>query len=235
MAFSDIIHYNRDENSFTARLFEYTLFPMWASNPGTFIKFLNILIHASKQNRNQITDKYPHANIKAFHLPNPINFTFKEGMLFLEALDIYGYCKNNNISLSKSPDKTEFDCVIVCEETTNDSSKKEHIIVFEVKCYTDLLASEIERQNDWLEEYKKAGLFNEYHHFALISKSNQNNARDTFNNPVNFSKCRNGLYIVNWGDFANYLTAPRFANGIDTNLYKNVSYTGVYTTPRTLI
>jgi len=222
MDFSKVMHHNRDENSFTARLFEHILFPLWFKenkNKNTsFEKFLNILRSSSEQNYNAIQNKFPNTNIKPWI--NNDGLFFKDAMLFLEVFDLNHFCKTNNIETDiKESDKTEFDCVILCI----DKNGKEHIIVFEVKCYTDLKDEEICRQNKILLTYDKK-LYDAFHHFALISHDNLTNAINIFDKE-HFKKCENGLYIVTWDDFKEYLEPPRFSE-VDLTLAREISING---------
>ncbi len=237
--FSEVIHHNRDENSFTARLFEYILFPLWFKEKescvtASFDKFINILQDSSERNYNVIQNKYPDTNIKTWKYKDQL--FFKDAMLFLEVLDINHYCKTYKIEKvnTEKSDRTEFDCVVLCE----DKNRNEHIIVFEVKCYTDLKCEEICRQNKILIKYDKI-LYDGFHHFALISYDNLHNAVKMFDGR-HFMKCpnnhviQNGLYIVTWDDFKKYMKPPRFSD-TDVKLYKKVSRNGNGSSKRHLV
>lgn len=234
MSFREVVHRNRDENSFTSRLFEYSLFRSFKESKSSFEKFINMLKESSNKNMNTIIGRFPDTNIKEWTENEELMYI--DGMLFVEVYDVYNfYMKNRNqynqdCQLDKKLDKTELDCVIICK----DLSGKEHLIVFEVKCYTDLEEEEIGRQNEWLNELKKVGMFHKYHHFALISHDNLKNAKQIFNS-MHFQKCKNDLYIVTWQDLWDngFIPRERFFKQ-DMNLYKKISYEGEERTKRLL-
>ncbi|MEH7076952.1 hypothetical protein [Neobacillus drentensis] len=234
---SNFLHWNRDENSFTARLFEGILFPLFKQSDEAFQDFLNTLVEKSADNLKFIQGKFPDTNIigwKKIEIP-----FFKDGMLFLECVDVYSYIKNEFINQVKNEDlfqdllpkewdnKTEFDCVILCE----DKKHNKHLIVFEVKCYTDLKEKEINRQHDWLEKFKEIGLIDEYHHFGLISYSNLHNATGIFIRE-NF---KYGFSILSWEDLRLYLIESDRFHRPDVQLYKVLHKDGSHDTKRYLI
>jgi len=139
MSFREAIHRNRDENSFTSRLFEYSLFRSFSENNSIFEKFTIMLKESSKKNRNKILQKFHSTSVKEWI--NNEEFEYIDGMLFVEVYDLYNYYKKNiglfnqSYRSEKQLDKTEFDCVIICK----DSREKEHLIVFEVKWMQNLL------------------------------------------------------------------------------------------------
>lgn len=230
---SNFLHWNRDENSFTARLFEGILFPKFKKSKEAFNEFLKLLEDKSNHNLYCIKNKFPSTNITSWK--NEKELSFKDGMLFLECVDMFSYIKHEFINEKgkenlekiskylpdKIPDKTEFDCVILCE----DKDHREHLIVFEVKCYTDLNSKELNRQHNWLEIFKGTGLIHNYYHFGLIAYDNLKNAQGIFN-------CKNfkddNLFILTWEDFRQYVTesdGKRFYEKIDCELYKTI---GIY-------
>lgn len=227
MKFSEIIHYNRDENSFTARVFENYLIPLWSKTPETFQPFLKMLSLESEHNHDLIQKRLKHTFINKF---DQRVGTFSDSMLFLEHFDIYGFCRKNGIQIDidqDNIDKTEFDCVVVMEDEFNN----EEILVFEVKCFTDLTIKEVERQNVLLQKYKAARLFNDFHHFAILSAENIQRGK-VFNNKTD--KLENGLHVISWTGLVNYIDHfipdpmfPRFIRDIEFNkLYKTITKSG---------
>jgi len=179
--FSRIIHYNRDENSFTARLFESYLFPYWHNNKSEFNSFVQALKVANFKSQSILNNKFKRTDNQAYckSISNE-SYSFVDGMLFLENLDIYAYCKANDIRVGLSPqniDKTEFDCVIVAE--TKDGC--EVLFVFEIKCFSNFKKDEIIRQIQILNHFKHAGLFKEFYHFSIISEENFSSSLSDFN------------------------------------------------------
>ena len=236
--FSKIIHFNRDENSFTARVFEALLLPLWANNPLSFSRFIDVLKQDSNRNELLITNKFKKSGIKSFHSNDEIFYV--DAMLFLENLDVHGFCKNNQqqIDLDENNiDKTEFDCVVVAEDKNGD----EYAFIFEVKCFTDLKVAEIKRQNEIFEIYKKSNLFKDFYHFAIISNENINRA--SIFDKKELDDLTNGLFIIDWTcvfDYINDFTIDsninRFIKEIEFgSLYKTVSYNGNYKNKRNLI
>ena len=239
MRFSKIIHYNRHENSFTARVFESYLFPLWNNDFSAFDNFVEMLMLRSKANHDYLSDKFGETGITYFEPDD--KYTFVDGMLFLENMDIYGYCENHDdkkkLDLSEDKvDKTEFDCVIVAK----DKKGNEIALVFEVKCFSNLEKEEIIRQNKLFKEYQGAGLFSRFHHFALISCENLENGRifadKCFGKLINF-------YFITWDDFFKYINQhmndsnfSRFIPEIEfKKLHKTITKKGEYKTERKLI
>lgn len=166
--FSNIIHFNRDENSYTARLFESYLFPYWHTHKKEFSTFVQSLKTADSKSQAALSKKFK-SNPQQYKLDD--SYSFVDGMLFLENLDVYAYCQTNNKAVnldSNTIDKTEFDCVIVAE----DNDQNEILFVFEIKCFTNLKKEEVDRQNKILKCFKRAGLYKEFYHFSLISEEN---------------------------------------------------------------
>jgi hypothetical protein len=237
MKFSEIIHHNRDENSFTARVFESYLIPLWVKAPTTFQSFLRMLALDSEHNYAFLQKRLGQAHVKVI---DEITANFSDSMLFLENLDIYGFCCNHNINLKIVPekiDKTEFDCVVVAEN----ESGNEDIFVFEVKCFTDLHVEEVKRQNQLLRKYQDAGLFNQFYHFAVLSTENIERGT-VFKNP-DLDELVNGIYVISWTGIMNYIdhfiktpTFPRFINNIEfQSLCKSIGLNGISRTKRKLI
>jgi len=66
------------------------------------------------------------------------SISFSDGMLFVEYWDLYHFAHKRDFKIlkdDKNLDRTEFDCII----QTADIQDRTHWIVFEVKCYTDLI------------------------------------------------------------------------------------------------
>ena len=212
---TEAIHYNRDENSFTARLFE-RMAKRFESEPNYFREFIERIKDSTKCNY-KITWQ---------------NLLYCDSMLFLENYDLYSYCinqigeENTNLQNIKV-DKTEFDFVIVAK----DGNKNDILIVFEVKCFSNLDKEEIERQNKWLEIYKNAKLFNNYYHIALISYENFNRGSiiKQLGNINNFS-------IITWEDIKGFIEPNRIKDNIEFDkLYFKVKKNGERATKRHLI
>ena len=148
-------------------------------------------------------------------------------MPFLENIDLYSYCINKIGCKKKKIDKTEFDYVIVAK----DKSEKEILIVFEVKCFTDLRHEEIMRQNKWLEYYKSFCLFHDYYHIALISY--ENIERGTV--PKREFKTEN-FSIISWDDIEEFIDYKRIKKEIEFDkLKKTIHMDGTSETDRFLI
>ncbi len=201
------LYVNRDENSFTARLFEGILFPQWReSNENEFNHFLKFLVKCTKKNKEIIknNEKFSDSEITCWKNNDNIN-KFDSGMLFLELWDInyLWYSQNKELpgdisdeekKLLEKPDKTELDSVILCK----DKSSKQHLLVFEVKCYSNLDASEIKRQKKWMKLYSKLFDF-EFHHFVIIAYDYLNKATEIFNEK--YLGKMNDLFVLTWDDF----------------------------------
>ena len=217
------IHHNRDENSFTARLFERLILKFENDNNffNTFIKTIKDRANHNKSFINNLT----------LTPPDYGNLKYIDGMPFMENIDLYSYCKNNNLNIDFKEeviDKTEFDYIIVAE----DEKQQQIIIVFEVKCFSDLKNDEIIRQNNLLQKYQKAGLYNRFYHIALISHENLVNAtviKIPYPNTLNFS-------IVTWDDVKEYVDNTRIKREIEfSKLHRTVSYDGKRSNQRKLI
>jgi hypothetical protein len=209
MKIEEILHRNRDENSFTARLFEGILFPNWKNNPKTFAGFIDLINNKSCENLSFIVNKGKKTFIKKSNLP--ITLEYMDSRLFMEHVDICAALEKDY------EDKTEFDTFILSKDENNNI----HAIIFEVKCYSDLNSEEIERQNKILYDYKEKKLFYEFHHFALISYDNLINQRVAFSKNIDLF---NGLYLVTWEDLKGFLfnVNERFSNA-DFILPKKIS------------
>lgn len=203
-----IIHFNRDENSFTARFFERLIYQFEKTN-SEFIRFINTV--KEKANSNRIFLK----NYSLTEIPE-LKLKYEDGIEFLENIDLYSYCKSNGIEVEideENIDKTEFDFVI----TAVNEDGKSVFLIFEIKCFSDLDRYEIERQNCFLQKYK-GRIFYDFYHFALISYENFERGsipKETFNNTVNFS-------IISWEDVKCFLDEKRFI--------KNIEFGGLFRT-----
>jgi len=200
---------SRDENSFTARLFEGTIFPNCYKSREFYEQFCrNLSMWAGKHG-----DKTQSCDLHELE-----NTEFVDGMLFVECVDLYSFAGE------RYPDKTEFDAIIIASE-----GSKKKLIVFEVKCYDDLQAKELARQQYHLNALMPLYDYDQYFHIGLISKDNLENAKKIFNqinNSIDFEMCdekhnkrvetlSDGLKsfaIVTWQDIfdASYLPATRF-------------------------
>lgn len=202
---SSVIHYNRDENSFTARFFE-RLIIRFEQKTEDFSNFLSCVEIAASNNKKILENE-------TLQPPTFGILKYEDSMPFLENVDMYSYCKMKGIEIEidkDSIDKTEFDFVI----TAADDSNKSTIIVFEVKCFTDLKLSEIKRQNDILKKYEKAGLYDNFYHIALISYENIKHGvvpKQDFPEAKNFS-------IVTWEDVRKFIDFKRIKKDIEFSL-----------------
>lgn len=227
---ADAMNYNRDENSFTSRLFQGVLIPEWQQDNTKFLDFLNFLQKVSGSNASKL-------KIEGWNSDHTINITqFISCTLFFELWDLFHYCKSKGHGFPDGykPDKTELDAVIVC----SDSSGKNHLLVFEVKCYSDLTIEELKRQQKHIDEYSRVLDF-EYHHFVLISIDNLKNAKTIFlpeKSTINKSKLHHPLYVITWDDIdkKGYLKGTLFDRR-SLKLYKTISSDGRGKQPRALI
>jgi hypothetical protein len=222
MSIHEIIHYNRDENSFTARFFERLLVKFESDN-SYFQHFIKSVFDFANDNKTYLKND----SFKSFP---PIELYYKDGMEFMENLDLYSYCIRNNkkIALDESNiDKTEFDFVITAE----DSNKKEIVIVFEVKCFQDLDIKEIQRQNELLAKYRKVEVYSDFYHIALISYENLirgKSLKEKIDNVENFS-------VITWNDMKPFIDSKRFADLEFSGLWKTIHKNGRGKTIRYLI
>jgi hypothetical protein len=214
----EALHYNRDENSFTARFFE-RLFPIFKSDKNIFHEFLKTVY--KKSHSNAVEHKI---NIK--NIPDIQILKYSDSMLFLESHDFYSYYKKEWVDYKSN--RVEFDCVIV----GNDSQNGKYLIVFEVKCFTDLKYLEIQKQNAILDYYKKLGIITDYAHLALISYENLirgKNIKYLFKDVNNFG-------VISWEDLKEYFDDDRIKFDVElTKLSKKVKMNGDYNTKRFLI
>lgn len=213
------LYVNRDENSFTARLFEGILFPKLRNSKKEFNAFLDFLVEYTKENKKTIKNnkKFSDSEITCWKNNDNIN-KFDSGMLFLELWDIYNLIDSSNTDI-KPPklDKTELDAVVLCKDKNN----KQHLLVFEVKCYTDLKKDQIKKQKVWLEYYSKS--FNiKFHHFVIIAYDNLINAKSIFDK--NHLGKMNDLFVLTWDDFyeGEYLTDECLFPKECLNLHKRI-------------
>lgn len=219
------IHFNRDENSFTARLFEH-LFHKFSNEEKIFDDFILNISKKTLSNKHLINEKKLNA------IEPELKLKYIDGMLFVENFDLYCFCKKHNLKTelnNENIDKTEFDCIIVAENESSESIA----IVFEVKCFTDLKEDEVIRQNKLLESYKNANLFKEFYHLALIS--HENITRGKMIRKTNFPTLNN-FSIISWEDIKDYIPDSRFNKHIEfSSLSKKVTKHGSQVTKRTLI
>jgi hypothetical protein len=195
MKIEDALFLNRDENSFTARLFEGSIFPacyreLDASQRIFFPQFIQ-RINKGLQ-RCSSYSKLLAANI-------PDSLEFKEGMLFVECIDLFA------ANQKACDDKTEFDAIIAAYDEVN---QKNVLLVFEVKCFSDLNCSEIIRQQKRLEELTT--IFEnlpdnqgfEYYHIALIAEDNLKHATKLYAqlSDAYSNKSINNFSIITWED-----------------------------------
>lgn len=182
----EAIFLNRDENSFTARLFEGILFPLFYKDNIEFEKFVKILNVANSRSREVILKKTNENIVSDIPLPNDLNF--KQGMLFVECVDLFSACGKG------SNDKTEFDVVIVAEN----SHAKSFVIVIEVKCYSNMQIEEIKRQQKLLTDLMKEYDFSDFFHIALISEDNLKNAKSVFKKDR--ALLNKDIFVISWQD-----------------------------------
>lgn len=208
-----ILHYNRDENSFTARLFERLIIG-FEQNNDFFKTFISKIITSANKNKIEL------GNDSMATLPN-MNLQYTDGIEFVENLDLYSYCISNNIALDinkETIDKTEYDFIFSAK-----AEDKNIIVVFEVKCFSDLDRHEIERQNYFLQKYKDSKLYDEFYHIALISFENYTRGivpKENFTDVKNFS-------IITWDDIKEFIDDKRFRKDIEFNgLHKTISLNG---------
>jgi hypothetical protein len=208
---NEIIHYNRDENSFTSRFFE-RLIIKFENDQDYFQKFLAKISESYNVNK-EIRDNI---HFKKILFPD---LSYVDAMSFLENLDLYAYCKTHNIKIDideSNVDKTEFDFVI----TTKDNNEKEQMIVFEIKCFSNLEITEIVRQNELLLKYKNK-ICSEFYHVAIISNENLERASIFTKYGNEFEKLHN-FTIISWGNLREYFKG--------NNRFKKIEFSGLYTT-----
>lgn len=229
--FAEIMHYNRDETSFIARIFENSLFPRWFREPESFKSFLDLLKRSSEANLEKVVTRFPRTNIKSWDFDEELKFV--DGMICLDNVDIFGYYMHHHRQyediIITEVDKTEFDAVIVAE----DSRGREHVIVFNVSCYSEIEYGEIMRQNFWLEKFRKGGLYHSFHHFALAGYDCLDGLRCRFSSK-RYKNCTNGIYLITFEDLKPEFPENRFKD-IDFFLHNTVKHTGVYKVPRKLL
>ena len=78
---SDFIHYNRDENSFTARFFERLILRFENDNKN-FINFLITIQKAAEKNKSQLANS-------TLQTPNFDFLVYQDSMPFMENIDLY--------------------------------------------------------------------------------------------------------------------------------------------------
>jgi|WetSurMetagenome_2_1015567.scaffolds.fasta_scaffold09788_3 hypothetical protein len=207
----DTLHYNRDENSFTARLFEGILFSTFYRDPASFQQFVELVNESSKKNYSFIRNKF---GIQ-FDEPEMINsdLNFADAMLFVECVDMF------SISGKGWENKTEFDCIILGRSLQGQN----YAIVFEVKAYTDLNPGEILQQRRQLEELK-GHLFDKYYHVVLISYDNLIYAGEHVFKKINNSD--NQVSIITWEDLRTIVLPSNRFKEVDFKLYKSIEKGG---------
>jgi hypothetical protein len=186
------IHRNRDENSFTARMFEGSIFPFLLQNPGNARTFLHILNKGIVRCAQSITTA--NAKVSPDTTKIPENLVYRDGMLFVELVDLYSACGKG------FDDKTEFDVLMVFE-----SGVKSHLIAIEVKCFQPLNKNELARQREHLETIKVK--FNlDYTHIAIVA--------ETYQNRMKFKECYTPQ-LITWLDLESFRQKKRIQ---DTDL-----------------
>lgn len=204
----EILHCNRDENSFTARLFEGILFPQFHSDPSAFKGFLKKINESSIKNLEYLNQRFESSFPESKMVPEDLEFV--DAMLFVECVDMFS-------ALGKGyEDKTEFDCMIFGMTTDG----KIYAIVIEIKAYADATGEEIRRQREHLEKLQELNLFDIYHHCILISYDNLLRARKSvFEEIINNLS---GNSILTWENFREYLShSTRFIK-TDFTLFKTI-------------
>jgi hypothetical protein len=203
----EILHSNRDENSFTARLFEGILFPKFYSDPSSFKGFIEKVNESSINNLTYLNKRFDARFLEPKRVP--VDLEFVDAMLFVECVDMFSACEMGY------EDKTEFDCIIFGQSPDG----QVYAIVIEVKAYSDLDPIELERQRKHLESLKNH-LFDNFYHFILISYDNLKNAREklfkTIINPPN------NVIILTWDDFKEYILPSNRFMETDFTLYKAI-------------
>ena len=219
----NIIHYNRDENSFTARFFE-SLVPKFLSDNSYFQSFVDCIFNNANRNKIELRNE----SLGQFH---NVTLVYTDSMPFMENMDLYSFCKLNKIPVKlnkQNIDKTEFDYVITA---VNDEGE-DVFIVFEVKCFSDLDKKEIERQNKLLKIYQGAGLYHRFYHFALISEENFTNGKVIRNKFMDVDN----LGIITWGNVGPFINYKRFRKEIEfEGLHKTISRDGIGRNKRFLL
>jgi hypothetical protein len=226
----EALHCNRDENSFTARLFHGVLIPSWQTNQGAFKDFLEFLQKASKKNAEAVKNNFPESKVSAWRYDKGVDS--KQSVLcsvFVEVWDLCAYWNSLKPDSEMTADRTEFDAVILFR----DSSGAEQLIVFEVKCYTDLESEELERQKEHLLMFSERFRF-EPHHFCLISFDNLHNAQKIFVSQL--FRSERAPHIVTWDDFFvnSYLPEDLFSRR-SFRLSKHIPAQGVPGSERNLV
>jgi hypothetical protein len=197
MKIEEALFRNRDENSFTARLFEGYVFPKCYDEKDKKSKtFFRDLI----QRINNGTDRCEEfSKLKPLNIPSD-DLEFIDGMLFVECIDLFAANKG------KSKDKTEFDAIIIAK---NKNDEKKILLIFEIKCYSDLTCKEIKRQQARLNALEKLYQDFNYFHIALISEDNLTHAGMVYQKiGTAVTKIQiNNFAIISWkdilGDFTN--------------------------------
>jgi hypothetical protein len=203
----EILHSNRDENSFTARLFEGILFPKFYRDPSSFKGFLEKVNESSFANLAILNNRFDTQFPEPKKVPTDLEFV--DAMLFVECVDMFSAFKQG------FEDKTEYDCMIFGRTT----DEKIHVIVIEIKAYSDLDPGEIKRQRKHLESLKNK-LFDIFHYVVLISYDNLKNAgKKMFYQMINKP---DHIIILTWDNFRNIvLPSDRFTE-TDFTLYKTI-------------
>jgi hypothetical protein len=236
MNIEDALFCNRDENSFTARLFEGSVFPQCYKEPEIFFPAFIRKINKGMQRCETYCEK---ENLSPVEIPETLKF--KDGMLFAECVDLFaaankmdkGVLANYKKAVAGfQEDKTEFDTIIVAEDNNNETV----LLVFEVKCYSNLEHTELKRQQNNLNVLQHVFGF-DYYHIALIAEDYLKHAKKIFQQIAD-DKLKN-FSIISWKDLlgddteTNYLKNQRF-KGQSLKLSKTISKE-VRSNPRSLI
>jgi hypothetical protein len=203
----EILHSNRDENSFTARLFEGILFPQFYRDPSSFKGFLEKVNGSSINNLAYLNKRFDTRFPETKRLPDDLEFV--DAMLFVECVDMFSAFEKG------AEDKTEFDCMIFGRSP----DAQIHTIVIEVKAYSDLDPGEIERQRKHLESLKNK-LFDIFHHVVLISYDNLKNAGKKMFYPM-INK-PDHIIILTWDNFRDIVFPSDRFTETDFTLYKTI-------------
>jgi hypothetical protein len=214
MTIKEAIHRNRDENSFTSRLFEASLIPKISSSGEELKRFCETLNAASKRCKG-IVDKQSNNKVVLLNIPKGIKYV--DSMLFLEATDWYAaYGK-------PAPNRTEFDAVVILQDTSDYIG-----LVFEVKCFQSIDPEEIERQHDILE--KMEGIIADHEekeinfsHILLISEHLLTSERSILSQKTELNST---ISIITWNDLKCFIPENRISQK-DLENYKTISNDGI--------
>jgi len=210
MDIEEILHRNRDENSFTSRLFESYIIPHLKENNENAKRFI-ISLKKGFKGCKDILDKKGENCAETINIPE--DFEYIDSMLFVEAIDLFS-------ALGKcAEDKTEFDAMVVYRKET-----ERFVLTFEVKCFQSLDEEELLRQKKRLEEltkiYEQENKKVSFIHIILISEHLLNSKTNFFR----LTKRNNNLKIalITWRDIKAYIPQNRICDK-DLSNYKTIS------------